>query len=151
MTKKTGFKVNIVAFVEIDKKDFGKQAAAFAMMDTITRTGKLPDGFMASASILAINAKQGSADIPDQPASEPDKNDPASWPLTTDGLPDGATILEQSEALDLSVIQTIRLADGTETLRRISADQAAAEDAASAPNEMVGDKVTRRGGKPVTE
>lgn len=151
MAKKTGFKVNIVAFVEIDKKDFGKQAAAFAMMDTITRTGKLPEGFMASASILSINAKQGSADIPDQPASEPDKNDPANWPLTTDGLPEGATILEQSEALDLSVIQTIRLADGTETLRRISPGQAADEGETSAANEMVGDKVTRRGGKPVTE
>lgn len=68
MTKKHGFKIRIDAFVEIDKKDFGKQAAAFALMDTIKRTNQLPDDFLSTATITGIDAKQGSADIPDAPA-----------------------------------------------------------------------------------
>jgi hypothetical protein len=86
VTKKHGFKIRIDAFVEIDKKDFGKQAAAFALMDTIKRTNKLPDDFLTTATITSIDAKQGSADIPDPTAAEP-------FPETTAAEPD-PTVLD---------------------------------------------------------
>lgn len=69
MTKTTGFKVRIDAFLPIDKKDFGKQAAAYAMIDGITKSGKLPDDFFASATITGIDARAGIAELPDAPAS----------------------------------------------------------------------------------
>ena len=69
MTKKTGFKIRIDAFVEIDKKDFGKQAAAYAMMDEIKKSGELTTDFFETATILGIDAKQGSAEAPDAPAA----------------------------------------------------------------------------------
>lgn len=68
MTKKSGFKIRVDYFVEIDKKDFGKQAAAFAMIDTITKTGTLPADF--SGVVLEVSAKQGSADVQDVPAGK---------------------------------------------------------------------------------
>lgn len=152
MTKKQGFNIRINAFLEIDKKDFGRQATVFAMIDGITKTGKLPDDFFATATIISIDAKQGAADVPDAPAADQGEQiDPANTPLTTDPMPDGATVLESSEMLDLSVFQTIKLADGTETYRRISAEQNAAEidGMDGSVTEMVGDKVTKRGGKQV--
>lgn len=132
MTKKKGFHIKIGAFLEIDPKDFARQAKVFGMIDGITKTKTLPADFFALAKIVDIDAKQGTADIPDAPAADKgDRPDAANTPLTTDPLPDGATVLESVEALDLSVFQTIKLADGTETYRRISAEQNAAEIAAA--------------------
>lgn len=63
MTKKTGFKVRIEAFVEVDKKDFKKQADAYATMAKIEETGTLPADFLETATILGVTAKAGSAEI----------------------------------------------------------------------------------------
>lgn len=135
MTKKQGFKVTIVAFVEIDKKDFGKQAKAFETMDAITKTGKVPADFLTSATILSVAAKQGGADVPDAPTSgdQGDKTDPANVPLTTDPLPAGATVLEATTDLAGHIYQTVRLADGTEIGRRITAEQDKAETGSIPP------------------
>lgn len=149
MAKKTqGFHVRIDAFVTIDKTDFGKQAAAYAMMDAIKKTNKLPDDFFTTAVILDINGKAGSAELSPTATSgdQGDKMDPANWPLTTDPLPEGATVIESTTDLAGHIFQTIKLADETETFRRITAEQDAAEQATA--TEMVGDKVTKRGGKP---
>jgi hypothetical protein len=145
MTKKQGFKVTIVAFVEIDKKDFGKQAKAFETMDAITKTGKVPADFLTSATILSINAKQGGADVPD--AAKGDEFDPATWPLTTEPLPEGATVLAATTMLDTSIFQTVRLVDGTETSRRISAEQDAAETGKIAPQVDDGKAAEIKAGK----
>lgn len=132
MTKKQGFNIRINAFLEIDKKDFARQAKVYGLIDGITKTGKLPDDFFATATIVGIDAKQGTADIPDAPpADQGERPDAANTPLTTDPLPDGAIVLESAEALDLSVFQTIKLVDGTEQFRRISAEQNIAEIAAA--------------------
>ena len=80
MTKKSGFKIRIDAFVEIDRKDYGKQAAAYAMMAEITSTNKLPDDFFAKATIISIDAKQGSAEIAEPAAVEP--KEPVTPPVT---------------------------------------------------------------------
>lgn len=150
MTKRTGFIITATYFVPIDKKDFAKQAAAYATMAEIEKTGMLPADF--SGAILSVKAKQGTADVPDAPqGTQPDRTDPANWPLTTDHLPDGAEVLESTTDLAGHIFQTIRLADGTETFRRITAEQNDAELAAAPVTEMVGDKITKRGGKPVSE
>lgn len=150
-TKKTGFKIRIDAFVEIDKTNFSAQAKAFALMASIKETGKLPDGFFDSATILAIDAKQGSAEIPDLPVIE----NQGDVPLTTDPLPEGATILEAATDLAGHIYQTVRLADGSEIGRRISAEQDATEvaerDKPPVTEQDENGKVTKRGGKPVTE
>lgn len=138
MTKTKGFKLRIEAFLPIDKKDFNKQAAAFATLAEIERTGKLPAGFFDQVTILGIDAKEGSAELP-----APDYiNDPATVPLTTDPLAEGAAVLEATTALDGSIFQTVRLVDGTEVFRRISAEQDAAEQAAAGG---------KRGRKPAAE
>lgn len=135
MTKTKGFKIRVDLFLPIDKKDFAKQAATYQLIADIQKTGKVPAELLQAAHILSIDVKDGSAEIPAAPAADSgNQDDPALTPLTTDPLPDGAIILESSEALDLSVIQTIKLADGTETMRRISAEQDAAEIAARAAN-----------------
>lgn len=134
MTKKAGFLVTLSYFLPIDKKDYAKQAATYQAMAEIEKTGRLPADLISTAILVGVpKVKQGNQDVPDAPAGDQgDKQDPATWPLTADPLPDGAVILESSEALDLSVFQTIRLEDGTETFRRISAEQNAAEVAAAA-------------------
>lgn len=134
MTKLTGFKVRIDAIIPIDKTDFGKQAAAFKLMDDITKTKTLPANFFDLAKLVDVSAKQGSAEVADEPpANDANKDDPANTPLTTDPLPEGAVVLEASDALDQTIIQTVRLVDGSEVMRRISAEQNAAELAALAP------------------
>jgi len=133
MTKRTGFLITATYFLPIDKKDFAKQATAYATMAEIDKTGTLPADF--SGTLLSVKAKQGTADIPDAPqtTSEPDKTDPASWPLTTEPLPADAVVLESTTDLAGHIFQTIRLVDGTETFRRVTAEQDAAEqDQASA-------------------
>jgi hypothetical protein len=136
MTKKQGFKVRIDAFVEIDKKDYGKQAAAYAMMDAVTKSGKLPADFWTSAVILGISATPGGAEVPDAPKN--DGGGPADVPLTTDPLPEGAIVLEATTGLDGLVFQTVRLADGTEVGRRISAEQDATEQASAGKSGKTG-------------
>lgn len=69
MSKKAGFLVIATYFVPIDKSSFAAQAKAFADMDTITKTGKLPDGF--AAPLVSVKAKRGAAEIADtSPAGE---------------------------------------------------------------------------------
>lgn len=133
MTKKAGFLVTATYFLPIDKKDFAKQAATYQAMAEIEKSGKLPPDFTTTAVLVAVKAKQGSADVPDA-APAGDRQDPANWPLTTDPLPDGASIIESVDALDASVFQTIRLEDGTETFRRITAAQDKAEEKVRAKN-----------------
>lgn len=132
MTKKSGFLITATYFLPIDKKNFAAQAATFSAIAEIEKTGTLPADF--AGTLIAVKAKQGSADIPDAPqtASEPDKSDPASWPLTDQPLGDDATILEYTTDLAGHIFQTIRLADGTETFRRITAEQDQAERDAAA-------------------
>lgn len=72
MTKTKGFKLRIDAFLPIDKKDFAKQSAAYATLATIKHTGKLPDGFLDQVTILGIEAKEGSAELPDAAQTEPE-------------------------------------------------------------------------------
>lgn len=73
MTKTKGFKLRIDAFLPIDKKDFTKQAAAYATLAEIKQTGKLPDGFLDQVTIIGVEAKEGSAELPDGslPDTEP--------------------------------------------------------------------------------
>lgn len=130
MSKTKGFKVRIDAFVALDPKDYKKTAAAYAAMDEISRTKKLPEGFLDNATILDVSAKMGTAEIPAAGTGSPD--DPAAAPLTTDPLPEGATVLSSATVLDGTIVQTVKLKDGSEVARRISADQAKAEAAAAA-------------------
>lgn len=153
MAKMKGFKISLDYFLPIDQSDFGKQSAAFALADAIQK-GNIPDDFFKSAIAIGVTVKQGSSDIDIAPPKDDAKDiNPADVPLTTDPLPEGATVLEASEALDGSMFQTIRLVDGTETYRRISHEQNAAEnpDIEPAATKMEGKKVTERGGKPVAE
>ncbi len=62
MAKKTGFYVNVKYFVEVDKKDFAKQAAAYGLLAEIEKSKTLPDDFASSAVVVDIAAKQGSYD-----------------------------------------------------------------------------------------
>lgn len=128
MTKKTGFLITATYFLPIDKKNFAAQAATFSAIAEIEKTGTLPADF--AGTLIAVKAKQGSADIPDAPqtASVDDKD----VPLTTDPLPEGASVIEGTQGLDGHIFQTVKLADGSETRRRITAEQDAAEQAASA-------------------
>lgn len=128
-TKKTGINIRLDAFIEIDKTNFAKQRDAYAMMATVQETGKLPTNFWDLAVIIgAPTCKPGSADVPEPVVTgDQDKTDPANWPLTTDALPEGATVLESITAFDGSIFQTIRTVDGTETFRRISDEQDRAE------------------------
>lgn len=132
MTKKSGFLITATYFLPIDKKNFAAQAKTFTAIADIEKTGTLPADF--AGTVISVKAKQGSADIPDAPqtASEPDKADPASWPLTSDPLPADATVIEATTDLAGHIFQTLKLADGTETFRRITAEQDAAERAAAA-------------------
>lgn len=136
MTKTPGFHIRIDAFIPIDKKDFAKQAAAYQTIADIQKNNALPAGFFDTATIIGITPKQGAADIP-EPASASetalDATDPASWPLTTDPLPEGATVLEATTDLGGNIFQTVRLADGSETFRRITVEQYDAEDEAEKP------------------
>lgn len=133
MTKKFGFIIRLDAFVEIDKKDFRKQADAFALMADIEKSGKLPPSFFEQAKILGLTVKQGNTDVTDAPAATGEKPDPADVPLTTDPLPEGATVLESTTDLGGNIFQTIRLADGTEAFRRISDEQDRAETGRDIP------------------
>lgn len=149
MTKKTGFIITATYFVPIDKKDFAKQAAAYATMAEIDKSGTLPDDF--AGSLLSVKAKQGSADVPDVPdapaastTTERNPNDPASWPLTTEPLPADATVISSDTDLAGHIFQTIRLVDGTETFRRMTAEQNQAElDAAGRLAEATGKTKTK--------
>jgi hypothetical protein len=132
MTKKFGFIIRLDAFLEIDKKNFAKQAEAFALMAEIEKTGKLPAEFFERAKVLGLTVTQGNKDVPDA-AKTGDEFDPATWPLTTDPLPEGATVTAATTMLDTSIFQTVRLADGSETSRRISAEQDAAETGKVSP------------------
>ena len=129
-TKTKGFKIRLDLFLPIDTDDFGKQAAAYATMDKLQKARQVTPELLEAATLMDMSVKIGSEELPDAPAVEIDKTDPANTPLTTDPLPDGAVILESTDALDASVFQTIRLADGTEHFRRISAEQNDAEMAA---------------------
>lgn len=151
MTKTTGFKIKIEAFLPIDRTSFAKQAAAYQMMDALQTSGKFTQELINSLVITGLVAKVGSADIPDAPdQGDNSLNDPANIPLTTDPLPEGAIVLEAAEALDNTVVMTVRLVDGTEVGRRVSADQYAAETKEPV-TEMEGGKVTKRGYKPASE
>ncbi len=130
MTKTKGFNIRIDAFVALDPKNFTAQAAAFALIGTLQDTKKLTPEFIAAATILDVNAKQGSAELPAVTGEQPD---PANVPLTTDPLPEGAVVLESTTDLTGHIFQTIRLVDGAETFRRISAEQDKAETGNIAP------------------
>jgi hypothetical protein len=138
MTKKFGFIIRLDAFLEIDKKNFSKQAEAFALMADIEKSGKLPAEFFERAKVLGLTVKQGNSDIPDTPTSgnQGDEFDPANWPLTTDALPEGAAVLESTTDLAGHIFQTIRLVDGAETFRRITAEQDAAETGKTIPPQV---------------
>lgn len=74
MTKTKGFKLRIDAFLPIDKKDFTKQAAAYATLAEIKQTGKLPPGFLDQVTIIGVEAKEGSAELPEPgPIDPPDE------------------------------------------------------------------------------
>lgn len=141
MTKKTGFIITATYFVPIDKKDFALQAKAYATMAEIDKTGTLPADF--AGNLISVKAKQGSVEVDDAQTGipSPDKADPASWPLTTEPLPSDAAVISSTTDLAGHIFQTIRLADGTETFRRITAEQDQAElDAASRLAEATGGK-----------
>lgn len=70
MTKKTGIIVTATYFVAIDKKDYAKQSAAYAALAKIEETGALPDGFIDTATVLSVKAKQGSTDVADATGGE---------------------------------------------------------------------------------
>lgn len=70
MTKTHGFTITVTYFVPIDKTDYGKRAAAYAQMDTITKAGVLPEGF--GGLVLEIKAKEGKVELPDEPEPEPE-------------------------------------------------------------------------------
>lgn len=123
MNKKTGFLITATYFLPIDKKNFAAQAATFSAIAEIEKTGTLPADF--AGTLIAVKAKQGRADIPDVPQSA--DVDPKDVPLTTDTLPADAVILEATTDLAGHIYQTIRLTDGTETGRRITAEQDQAE------------------------
>ena len=123
MTKRTGFLITATYFLPIDKKNFAAQAATFSAIADIEATGKLPADF--TGTLLTVKAKQGSADIPDAPQTA--TVEPKDVPLTTEPLPADAVILETTTDLAGHIYQTIRLADGTETGRRITAEQDQAE------------------------
>jgi hypothetical protein len=136
MSKKPGFKITIFGFIPIDKKDFKRQAEIYAAMAKLQEPGaKLTPDLLALMTMTAPpKVGQGSAEVPDAPYQHAgDMNDLANWPLTADPLPEGATVLEASEPLDGSIMQRIKLASGVETMRRISAEQDAAEKAAATP------------------
>lgn len=134
-TKTPGFNIRIDAFIPVDKKNFSAQAAAFALVGALQDTKKITPEFLQGATILDINAKLGTADLTAIPAATKtgDEFDPAAWPLTTDPLPEGATVLESTADLGGDIFQTIRLADGTETFRRISDEQDRAETGRDTP------------------
>lgn len=137
MTKKTGFLITATYFLPIDKKNFAAQAATFSAIADIEATGKLPADF--AGTLLTVKAKQGSADIPDAPQTA--AVDPKDVPLTTEPLPADAVILETTTDLAGHIYQTIRLADGTETGRRITAEQDQSEqDQAARLAEATGGK-----------
>lgn len=125
--KKKGFILTVTAFMETDPKDFAKQAATYTAMAEIEKTGKLPPGMLDTLPILGVVAKPGSRELPPTAPTKPDPNDANLTPLTTDALPAGATVIEATTALDASIFQTIKLADGSEAFRRISAEQDKAE------------------------
>lgn len=130
MTKKHGFKIKAEFFLELDKMDFKKQAATYAALAEIQSTGKLPASFLETATVISVSAKAGGYD-PDEQASGSTDGDgetgPADTPLTTDPLADGATVVDSMLGLDGNVFQTLKLEDGSEAFRRISADQDTAE------------------------
>lgn len=142
MTKRTGFLITATYFLPIDKKNFAAQAATYAAIAEVEKTGTLPADF--SGTLISVKAKQGSADVPDAPqtpSNEPDHTDPASWPLTSEPLPADAAVLESTTDLAGHIFQTIRLADGAETFRRITAEQNQSElDAAARLAEATGTK-----------
>lgn len=79
MPKQSGFFVNVKYFIPIDKKDFGKQAAAYATMDAIQKTGALPEGF--DGKVVSVAVKAGGyddAETPVEPAPEGDNPDKIS-------------------------------------------------------------------------
>lgn len=57
MTKQTGFLITATYLLPIDRKDFGKQAAAYAVMADIEKTGTLPADF--TGELVSVKAKQG--------------------------------------------------------------------------------------------
>jgi len=142
MTKRTGFLITATYFLPIDKKNFAAQAATFSAIADIEATGKLPDDFI--GELISVKAKQGSTDaapVAETTTTEPDMTDPAKWPLTTEPMPADAVILEATTDLAGHIFQTIRLVDGTETFRRLTAEQDQAEqDQAARLAEATGGK-----------
>lgn len=66
--KKKGFKVRADFFLEIDPKDFAKQSATYGMIAKIQASGELPSDFLATARLVSVDAKLGSADdVPPAP------------------------------------------------------------------------------------
>lgn len=127
--KTRGFKVRIDAFLPINTVDFREQAKAYAAIADMQDKGKIPDGFFTQATILKLDVRQGSADIPEPPEFGT-VDDPASTPLTNKPLPEGAEILSQQTGMDQTIIQTVKLKEGNEVIRRISAEQDKTEAAA---------------------
>jgi hypothetical protein len=123
-TKTKGILVTVTFLLPLDKGNFAKVAATYNEVAEIDRSKKLPDDFLTRATLVTIATKEGAVELP---TAGGDKNDPASWPLTTDALPEGATVIEASTMLDGNIFQTIKLADDKETFRRISAEQDAEE------------------------
>jgi len=137
MTKRPGFIITANYFLPIDKKNFAAQAKTFAAVAEIEANNKLPADF--AGTLLTVKAKQGSADIPDAPQTA--TVEPKDVPLTTEPLPADAVVLETTTDLAGHIYQTIRLADGTETGRRITAEQDQAEqDQAARLAEATGGK-----------
>lgn len=128
MSKKPGFKIRIDGFVVIDKSNFGQQAALYGHMDTLKTKKVIPPELLAMITVTDATGKQGAVEVPDPPSPfSAALGDPAATPLTTDPLPEGAAVIEAAGALDGTVIQTVKLADGTEVLRRVSPEQDEAE------------------------
>ena len=73
-TKQKGFKIRVDYFLPIDKKDFTKQAAAYTLIAGIKSTGQLPADFLDQAAVIGIDAKEGSAELPETaPIDPPDE------------------------------------------------------------------------------
>jgi hypothetical protein len=121
MAKTQGFKITATFFLPVDKKNFTAQRDAYGLVAGIQESNKLPDDFLSRVTLIDVSAKQGGHELP--AASGGNVADPALTPLTTDPLPEGATIVDSVAALDDSIFQNITLAGGTASTRRISAKQ----------------------------
>src|SRR5687768_7110574 len=99
MAKTQGFKIRADFFLPLDKKDFAKQRDVYGMIATIQETGKLPDDFLSRVTLISVDARQGGHETPAAPGTDLTV-DPAATPLTTDPMPEGATLVDSMAALD---------------------------------------------------